>query len=341
MSTSDTAKMVRDPDWYVHRYDPQRDLYHYIAASRQMRRRAPFLIDEYLREAGGIVPISRRDALLAAPPLAAPGFIFHSAFCCSTLLANALELPGVAMTLKEPVVLNDLSGWQRRGGPVDQARERTSDAVKLLSANTAPSERLIIKPSNVTNALIPLLLASHEQSSALFIHAPIETFVASIASKGMQGRLWVRELWMKLSADGLCGLGFGHDAPMGWTDLQVAAMGWLAQHRLFSTLAVRLDRRVKTVDSATLLEDPPRSIRAICELFGLALDDDQIRHIAKGPAFTRNSKTGGAFGRNQREATHQLAREAHGEEIEKVVAWTRAVAEANDIPLTLPNALLH
>ncbi|UZK68108.1 hypothetical protein OKW76_08430 [Sphingomonas sp. S1-29] len=316
------------------------DAFHFIRAPRTERARAVFLIDEYLPGAGQPKPVGR-TTVVAAAASSSPraGFLFHSAFCCSTLLANAFELPGTAMTLKEPVVLNDLIGWRRRGAPPRDLAERLDHALLALGANVPAGEALLIKPSNVVNALAPAMLALRAGSRALLLHAPLPTFVASIASKGMWGRLWVRDLWAKLDADGMCALGFEPGDAMKQTDLQIAAMGWLAQHRLFAGMVARFPGRVATLDSAALLADPPRTVTAVADFFALGLDDAALAAIAGGKAFSRNAKSGEAFGVREREALHAGAIDANRDEIEKVVAWTRAVADSNGIALELPAAL--
>ena len=36
-------------------------------------------------------------------------FIFHTGYCCSTLLCRALDVPGVSMALKEPQIMYAIS----------------------------------------------------------------------------------------------------------------------------------------------------------------------------------------------------------------------------------------
>ncbi|HTG37535.1 hypothetical protein [Sphingomonas sp.] len=338
---NDLGRKLRDPDWYVHRYDPIRDAVHLIPATRQMRRQSAFLTDEYLAKAiPEAIAAPRIAALRVIEGTTRQHFIFHSAFCCSTLLANALDHPGSAMTFKEPVLLNDLSGWRRRGAGAGELRDRLGDMLRLLGASTPTEACAIIKPSNVTLALAPAMLTLRPDARALLLYAPLETFVASVASKGMWGRLWVRDLWKKLAADGLCELGFETGAAMEWTDLQVAAMGWLAQHRLFAAMADQFGPRVVTMDSAALLANPRHAIGALSAHFALGLSADAIRDIVDGPAFSRNAKTGERFGPADRDAVHAAARAANRDEVEKVAAWTRAVAQSNDMALALPRPLL-
>ena len=55
-------------------------------------------------------------------------------------------------------------------------------------------------------------MAMRPDARALFLYAPLEAYLASIARKGMWGRLWVRDLFGKLLREGMLGaLGIAPD----------------------------------------------------------------------------------------------------------------------------------
>ena len=51
------------------------------------------------------IVLARKPVIDALPSAKAPHFIFHSAFCCSTLLARAFDIEGQSIGLKEPTIL--------------------------------------------------------------------------------------------------------------------------------------------------------------------------------------------------------------------------------------------
>lgn len=339
--TPTDATIARSPDWLAHRFDPGGDQIHYVHAPRATLRQATFLTDEYLPSAGAPRPIQRSVALAAATQPAPVHFVFHSAYCCSTLVARAFDVDGLAVALKEPVILNDISGWRRRGAEPPRVAAALDHALTLLARPFAAGETMLIKPSNVVNALAPAMIAMRPAAHVLLLHAPLETYLASIAAKGMWGRLWVRELLAKLLRDGIVELGFENEDYLRHTDLQAAAVGWLAQHRLFARLVERFGAgRVRTLDSEMLLGAPDAAVTELSRLFGYALDAEAVAGVAAGPAFTRHSKSGGAFDQAARGEGHDAARAAHADEITKVVAWAEAVAERSGIPMHLPAPLL-
>lgn len=327
-----------DACWYPHRFDAAGDAVQFVRTDRSKLRAATFLTDEFLTGTQDPRVIRRVDAARVQSP--APHFIFHSAYCCSTLLANAMDMAGVSFGLKEPVMLNDISGWRRRGGQPAEVLGALQTAIALLARPLGTSERIIIKPSNVINALAPALLAASAQSKALLLYTPLENYLASIAKKGMWGRLWVRELFVKLSKDGLTDYGFSPEEILQQTDLQIAAIGWLGQHRLFAAIEARFGpERVRSLQSERLLADPAVAMQQLCGHFGLKPGSELLKSTIHD-TFSRNAKTGDSFSADARRAEHDDSTRQHQEEIAKVVLWANAVAQSAGQKLTLTSPLL-
>ena len=326
-------------EWLAHRYDPQHDAIHFIKADRELRRKVPFLTDENLPSAKEPLVARRQDGLAAVAPPSPVHFIFHSAYCCSTLLANAYDFEGGASSFKEPMILNDLVGWRHRGGQPARIAEVLDNSIRLLARPFDSGEAAVVKPSNLINALAPAMLAMQPAAGCILLYAPLRVYLGSIATKGMWGRQWVRDLLMKQLKDGLIDLGFQPEDHLQQTDLQVAAVGWLAQHHLFARLAQQYPDRVRTLESETLLSRPEEALSAIVRLFGVSRDDGARERTVAG-VFKRHAKFGGEFDREERAAGQRSAAELHGDEIDKVATWAKAVADNAGVGLELPSRLL-
>ena len=336
---SSPASLTLGPEWLAHRYDEAHDAVQFVQAERALRRSVPFLIDEHLPNAKAPLILSRADALAQAAEPAPVHFIFHSAYCCSTLLVRALDVPGRASGLSEPQILNDMVGWRHRGGAPAKVGEVLHNSLALLARPFEPGEACVIKPSNIVNGLAEGMMRLRPNARCLFLHAPLQSFLTSIARKGMWGRLWVRELLSRQLTDGLVQLGFEPKDHLLHTDLQAAAVGWLAQQKLFATLAAQWPERVRTLDSETLVARPSDSLRASSELFGLGVSEEEIA-ASVAEVFSRNAKDGSAFAPSQREADRRAGEALHAEEIGKVTVWAEAVANTANVPMTLPAPLL-
>lgn len=328
---------LADADWLAHRFNEQSDAIRFVRVSRTERATLPFLGETDLADRLA-VDVPRRSAVAAGPP-ARLGFIFHSAYCCSTLLANALDIAGAASALKEPQILNDMVGWRHRGADPAAVGQLLDHSLALLARPFDPGEAVIVKPSNVVNGLASAMLSLRPDAPAILLYAPLRSFVTSIARKGMWGRLWVRELLSRQLVDGLVDLGFEPRDYLLHTDLQAAAVGWLAQQRLFAALMAKWPDRIKTLNSETLVARPAEAVRAACDLFGLPVDDAAVaRQVAEN--FGRDAKSGAAFAAGQREAERQAGETVHAEEIDKVVIWAEAVAAGAGVSLDPGGALI-
>lgn len=334
----DAARIVADPEWLAHRYDERQDAFHYRHVTRGRHAEVGFATDDYLGKEHKPIVLPRTEAAKLLPAQAPLHFIFHSAFCASTMLVRALDLPGSAMGLSEPVILNDMTGWRKRGAEVQRHATVMNDVLGQLSRPWGEGEAVVVKPSNIFNSLALGAMHLRPSAKALLLYSPIEEFLLSVARKGMWCRLWARELLESLLLDGMVDLGFEPRDYLRHTDLQAAAVGWLAQHHLFHRMANHYGaERIATLDSETLTRDPAAAVAKAASHFGLA--EQSPSSYASHPAISRNSKSGAAFERGERQMDQARAREVHGDEIEKVAEWIRVVGERQGISLELPFAL--
>ena len=339
MATTTDLEVLASSDWLAHRYDEAQDLFHFCHIPWADRAPIPFLSDDALHsyQERHHIAAQQIDPKSSGTPL---HFIFHSAFCASTLLAKALAA-GPVSSLSEPQLLNDMIGALRRGMPPTEVARALDQALALLARPGADTAMVVIKPSNLVNHLAQAMLMLRPESRAVFLFAPLDVFLGSVARKGLWCRLWVRELLEGFLTDQAVDLGMAPGDYFRQSDLQVAATGWLAQHALFHKLAAKLGPgRIATLDSETLTARPADVLAAAAAHYGLAASADDVAAMAASPAFTRHSKSGAAFDAATREAEYAAARAAHDDEIGKVATWVRAVAEANGIAETLPLPLL-
>ena len=335
-----TSFSLHDPENYAHRYVESADAFRFVRLERAEHAEIPFLIDEYLGSARVTRDVAAQECLTGLDK-GRLHFLFHSAFCGSTLLTRALDMHGMAMGLSEPVTLNDVVGLRRRGvaGP---AVARVADAaLRLLARPYGAGEAVVIKPSNVLNPMADLLLALQSDARMVFLYAPLETYLISVVRKGLHCRLWVRQLLEGFLREGYADFGFLPEDYFRQSDLQVAAIGWLAQHRHFTQLVGKLGaQRVATLDADRMTARPAEAIAAVTQHYGLSCDVASVARIVAGPAFSKHSKSGAAFTTEDRQAEYAAARGAYGEEIEMVLVWAQQVAESAGISLEPPGALL-
>ena len=331
-----SENIVNNPNWWPHRYDSTRDAVHFIKASKEDHRSAVFLTDEYLKGASDPKPVDRKFAASTGNQVPLH-FIFHSAYCCSTLLTRAFDIPGISMGLKEPVILNDMEGSLARGAVQTSWETVSKDLLSLLARPLEAHETIIAKPSSLINNIAPQIMAMRPDSRALFLYAPLEDYLGSIARKGMWGRLWVRDLMIKQLRHNLIHLGLQGDDYLGLTDLQTAAVGWLVQHAIFAHLYEQYGaERLLFLDSVSFMKHPKTALDKLSNHFGLKVSTERLTEIVTGPVFNTHSKTDEDFDMSSREADRNEGEQLHSDEIEKVYIWAQAVADNARIPLNFP-----
>lgn len=336
MTQSDIAGIVADSRWLAYRYDWRRDEIVFVRLPRDAHRAAVFLPSPEVAQAAPrhVVP---RAALVGHRPAQVPlHLILHSGLTGSTLLAQALDQEGVAMSLSEPPILTDIVSHRLSGASPQQSAAVLDDILTLLARPFAPGEAVVIKMGNIGNALGGDILACRTDSKALCLNAPLPVYLASVARKGLMGRIWARKLFVALRSARLTDLGFTEEEFFEHTDLQIAADAWLALNRVMGRTATRFGSRVRSISSEALLERPAGALNVIAGHFGLALD---VPAIIDGPLFQRHAKSGEQFDADRRAAELREAGTTHGDEIEAVVDWARQVADVQRITWALPNPL--
>ena len=330
--------LIEDGRWLPHRYDETTDSIRFRFLPREAQRGMTFLTDFEVGDAE-LAVFGRAECLAAVRSRSLPDvrFVFHSAYCCSTLLARAFDIPNVSFGLKEPQILNDVVGLQLRRADPRQVAAALDIALLLLARPLNRGETNVVKPSNLFNPLIPAITAMRSGVRGLLLHAPLEVFLGSVARKEVEGRAWVRELMWKLITLGQAErFGFNGEDLYRQTDLQVAAVGWLAQQALFAEAAAS-HPGFRTIDSETLLARSKEALDALARLFELDFD---AAEAAAGPAFRTHSKDRSDYSTEQRVQEHERGRSFHAREIGIVTEWASKLAQQAGIPLVLPSPLL-
>ncbi|OAO03885.1 hypothetical protein A8B75_10135 [Sphingomonadales bacterium EhC05] len=340
------TEILADAEYLAHRYDEVADGFRFVHVPRDVHRSSTFITDEHLPNVDQFELISRGELAPSLDQLVPVHFIFHSAYCCSTMMARAFDIPGTSMGLKEPMVLNDMIGWKRRGASEAMVSDVLDRSLDLLARPFDGDQAVIIKPSNICTPLAIPALRQRPDAKALLLYAPIDSYLKSISKKEMWGRIWVRDVLLGTLKDGYLIGGFSQEQLLQLTDLQVAAVGWLSQHAAFAKILDTIGSdRVKLLDSETFLARPDEAIDQLNEFFDLGLSQEKLDQIISGPAFTSHSKLDQnkpdvVFDAAKREQEQSQTAALHGAEIDMVVPWIKAVAESQNIRIDIGSNLL-
>jgi len=267
-------------------------------------------------------------------------FIFHSAFCGSTLMSRALDIEGTACVLREPRVLHELALMKPGSSLPDEHRLALDVSLDLMQRSRLPGEKVIIKPANVANPLIEYIMERQPDSRALLMYLSLPDFIMAIARRRRWS--WARNLAVFYRRH----LEFETRQTqelLYLTDLQIAAFLWLQQQAQFARLVRELpEGRVATLRADVFAARATESIAAAAAFFGLSLDEDEAAAITAGPAFQKHSKRDAEnYDESTRKRDEALVKFAFGPEIEQGTEWGQAIAADASIPLDLQAPLIR
>lgn len=266
-------------------------------------------------------PLEPVGAADEAPGL---GFIFHTSFCCSTLIAAALDRRGRSLALREPWVLVQLADALRAGQcEPGQPLEGAPGLVFRALAGLASAGKVVVKPSNFANRVARE--AAHGTSGrALLLYSDQPSFLISIAKGGVQLGRFVRSLFATVAAD------LGERMPLTgrdlleMADLELAALVWRMQMAVVKRDLARYGpARTASLDSEAFLADPPGAIAALDGFFNLGLGPAHAREVVEGPLLGRHAKTPElAFTPSDRLSQAAAVRERLGGDLDRLVEWS-------------------
>ena len=271
-------------------------------------------------------------------------YILHTSFCCSTLLARCLDLPGKSIAFREPNVLMQLSNYKRLGSPGAglPLRQLLDLSVRLLAKTANTGEIAIIKPTNAANNLATDILRTDSTAGVLLLYSKLEYFLVSIIKKGEECRAFVRHLFAVVHGDSPRTRAIPPDTLLALTDLQVATLLWYLHMDHFQALLREFPAaHIRTLDCDDFLADPARTLARLATFFEIPLDAARVQAVVEGEAFTRHSKSDGRdYDKDVRSAEYAKVLEENRAAIELTVKWGSKLNPDGPLRLPLPRGLL-
>lgn len=339
---TDWSSYVTDPTWLPMSYDAAGDSLVFARVPVPTRKQVVFLERRFLGQTqqSPPIPVSRLSASdIKTGPM---HFIFHTAFCCSTLMTRALDLPGVAAGLKEPSVLLGFADHWSNARQTPGALNALRMTLDLLSRPTAPGETQIIKPTNAANPLLPEVLHLRPDAKVLVMYSGLDSFLESVTRRDFSGRAFARQMHQSLIDAMPLNITFTQQEQMLQTDTQIAALVWLMQVTFFAQMQRYYgDDRVRTLSSDHFLDDPANALARAGEFFGLKASAGQWADVVNGPVFREHAKDSARpFTAAAHNAQLAQAREAHGRELKMTEDWAKQIAARCGAPLSLGDTLM-
>jgi len=325
---------IENPGFLAYRFDFTNETIGFLPIDRDDIRRVSALKKDFIDAERQLVevPLAELAGLVEQPPAALtdnpPRFIFHTAFCGSTFLSRCLEVGGVTVALREPQLLLDAANakrlqWRSRTTSLD-FRHLPLLALALLQKHATASEKLVIKPINSVNNIIPELLAAVGPTRSMMLYTDARNFVLSTLRKGEGGKQTARSMFDLIRCDfpQLANLQVMHTIHM--TDLRIAMTLWRLQlEQAKAALGLyTADRAMASLYGERLIDEPSAVLSAANRFLELGISDEQLGAIAAGDASLRDAKNPEeTFSRQKREERYALVESYLGDDLSDGLDW--------------------
>jgi hypothetical protein len=339
-------ELLNDPAWFPAALDTRAATISFARISRDALSKQAFLDQRMDGSVTGRETVSLADvmATIADQQHKPPAFIFHTAFCCSTLLASALDVPGSVLALKEPGILMGLANALRVDVKARQSPKHAEALVHtiftLLARSSASDEKILIKPTNAANNLLPLAIEAG--APVLLLYGSLRSFLISVLKKGEACKSFVRGQYniFALDPEGLAAI--PQRQAVAFTDLQAAAMVWRHQLELFQRgLAASGREQLVSLDFKRLTATPVPVLQAVARHLNLPHSNAALAAIANGPVFSRNAKfTDQEYSPEQVDQDVRVIEERYGETLDLIENWANQISLGTTLPMPLSGAIV-
>jgi hypothetical protein len=311
------------PEFYPVSIDVHKRSMDFVRMSPETYRNSIFL-DARTQHLGKDVYQIRLDDILLEAASTSSGprrvhYIFHPAFCCSTLLARYFELVPACLVLKEPSLLTQMA-LMRNEATADW--EKTLHmSVRLLTRAYASGGLVVIKTHEPCNAIAADLLERDGTATATFLTSPARQFVLAVL-KSQFRRKWVRTRVPGAAAAAQC-QPLIHLRQEDLTDAQAAAYLWLVNRYICKQLcAGKHHARVVCLEADHLADFPLPALNAVMLNAGLTVDGQMLKMMVEHPSIQRHSKDmSRPFDANKRHEDMAELERRFGAEADAALEW--------------------
>jgi len=297
------------PDHYLQSFDGPDAVF--VPMDRAAYHRSIFL-DRRISPAPGMagkLPIAALSG--AAGPALPTAWIFHIAYCGSTLLARALDDPAASLVLREPQTLRQTAIAGDLG--------RLPLVLAMLGKRYRADAPTLVKANVPVNFLLPRLAAADARAPAILLHLPLRAWLLAIL-RDDNHRTWLRNV------TGLLAPYLGDLAHL--SDAERAAALWLAQMDAFAAALAAMPN-ARALDAEIFFAEPAAMLKAAARHLSVPIEDAALEATAAGPLFATYSKDPSL-------AFDNAARVARNAEIERAIARDLDTAEAWIAGRTVP-----
>jgi hypothetical protein len=326
------AELLHSPDYYPLKMDFNTGIVSFVPMSKASYKASSFLDGRVQALNSERYDIPASDLLLAAaetsPPPNRVHYIFHAAFCCSTLLARYLELVPPCFVMKEPLFLTQMAvvrphPLESKDGALEPLEWlRLLDlCTRLLGRGYAAEDIVAIKVNDICNSLGDMLLDRDSNSKAVFVTIGLKEFLL-VLLKSAERRQWLRGRLVKARRDAAFVVELAEFDPVRMSDAEGGAFLWALNEALRAQLCSFNRSRVLTLPGEEISEAPEGAVLAVANHFGLPVSRGLPKNIFSDATAARHAKDPSrAYDARSRRKELKTLQKQIGAEADRGVAW--------------------
>ncbi len=202
------SEVATNPIWHPCSFDHKKMQMQFVKITADNINQAPFIDDRYLTNyQSDYITIGFRDLhnfLRKRESIQPDGFIFHTAFCGSTLISRNMALIDGGCSIREPNILKELAILKRLYPEICQSK-MWKDVIwvstQLLCRRHQSDGMTFIKPSNFDNNIIIDIMQQYPNSKYLFLHSGMQSFIVSNLKRGNYNKNFIDIMLKSLNVD--------------------------------------------------------------------------------------------------------------------------------------------
>jgi len=258
-------------------------------------------------------------------------FIFHMAFCGSTLLARTLDVKGKSLSYKEPQVFIDLSTIKASNHALYKDKNSWGKLLAFtlskFDACFTDQEQNIIKPSNWVNTIADDLLLNRAGQKALLLTIEPKDFLIAVF-RGGGDRVRYIHSFLQHMAKGKQDLlkvidqieKENKDTVSLFSKLVLLAYA-IQKNKLHKTSKLLSKEQILFMDHKKLINEPMVCIEKASTFFDLRLTPIEIEESIKRNFRNHSKVVGRAYNNKEMGATNDKVLAAYGGNFEETLEW--------------------
>jgi len=237
-------------------------------------------------------------------------FIFHSAFCGSTLMSQVLETIFNCISLREPELLGNLIHYLAANVSEEDKKNWFTNFLKLMSRRYQADSPVIVKANDYANPLMPEFIRRQTQDTpVLFMYTPLNEFTAACL-KVQSRRDWIKQRYFSVKP--ALPEVFRHyveDSVDESNDGEMAAVYWSYNMAMYLQAYTSGKESVRNLNFNDMLADPLKVIKLCGKYFKLTVVEDiniEEKIEASFGVYSKNSTVKYSPGQRSQELNKQL-----------------------------------